>query len=1364
MNTRLSPSQDHLPLEREARAHKKEDCLSDSHPLSHYRGVRAWVLLADPGAGKSDVFTTLGLMENGTCIRARDFMEVGAPTNWHEPLFIDGLDEISASSSLGITPLGLIRQKLHQLGTPKFRISCREADWRGNADGDALKRLVGDDNFAELHLTPLSHAQSVGLIAHWRPCTKAQAEAFMQEAGKRDLEGLLDNPQTLHMLVKAHATNGGDWPASKTQTYEMACAQLVREHNDEHLANTRDSTPPDDQTLLAAGYLSAVMLLSASGSIALQRQTQPRSGVVTLPELNNTNPAPDLPACRVALHTRLFRGTGHGGEFVPVHRTVAEYLGAHYLATRINAGLPVNRVLALVLGQDGGLVPELRGLHAWLAAVAPANLRRELIAHHPLGVVINGDIRAFSRDDKLNVLNALQHEATQDASFRRGNWASHPFGALATPDMEDDFRAPLQSPDRSPAHQALLGCVLDALAHGMPMPALTSVLEQVVRDKTYWSHLRTAALRILVAYSSNDGNWMILTTLLADVHVNAVEDMEDELLGTLLQTLYPVHVTPAKLWSYFKKPKKENFLGAYKRFWRELGNGKKLNPGDVPILLDALHASNFHLIDRASHWGISKVVGELLACGVTQYGTQIETQRLDNWLALGNGLGHHPVELEHKNTIRQWLGENPAVYKALFEYGLTASIKDRNTRFGKLSRIRLQLYGAPAPDDAQQWFLSLAEACGDEDLRHQLLREAFDATEHKTGADAAVSLLEQWSVGHTADTDWVQGQLSCHYPPPAEKQEYIDSEARSEALRNEEHLQQVSLFRQTLPSFETSLAHLGALSEIGNHYLNYFGESNQQTANDRLLELLNQDREWVKLALKGLRQCLFRDDLPSCTEIIDLNLKGSLYNLALPCLAAMELRYTEDPLTALDLAPTILETLAAFFLTSHTSEGSTWFKPLLAQRPDVLTSVMLRLINKQIAAKKEHADGVYALACDPDYALVARLITPALATAFPAKAAKKQLHNLRMLLVSAWANLDKDAQLSLISNKLGAQGMDVAQQTYWLTLGALLAPDLYLARTRQFVEKSQIRTQHAFALLYELRERGGLQANLTVQTQSFLIGLLGPHSNPGWLIGSGYVTTEMNMGEYVAGLMSNLAGNPDDAAAQALTDFQQRHDMKQWHDPLNRALYDQHIARRKALFKPATVKQVSNTLANLQPASAADLWALTTDHLTHLIRQIRDSDKDIYDQYWDGDTPKSEERCRNALLTALEPRLSPLAITVIPERQLADKKRADIGIASGLIHIPLEAKGEWNPDLWKAIDKQLIAQYCREPACDGYGIYLVFWFNSDRKKPGATDGGSPPKTPQELQQRLKATVPNSHKHKIAVLVVDCSKPHPTKSI
>ena len=82
--------------------------------------------------------------------------------------------------------------------------------------------------------------------------------------------------------------------------------------------------------------------------------------------------------------------------------------------------------------------------------------------------------------------------------------------------------------------------------------------------------------------------------------------------------------------------------------------------------------------------------------------------------------------------------------------------------------------------------------------------------------------------------------------------------------------------------------------------------------------------------------------------------------------------------------------------------------------------------------------------------------------------------------------------------------------------------------------------------------------------------------------------------------------------------------------------------------------------------------------------------------------------------------------------------------------------------MWKAIGHQLIAKYGREPASDGYGIFLVFWFTGNLK--GApTDGGAKPKTPQELQKRLAATVPEELRHKIAVLVVDCSKPQAVQS-
>jgi len=1345
---------DRLPLERSVRVRTKEDSLSSPEPLSHYRDVPAWVLLADPGAGKSDTFETLSQIEGGYCITARDFVELTLPDGWQAPLFIDGLDEFTAGNTTGTTALGQIRSKLQQLGTPRFRISCREADWRGNADSEALQRLVGNGNFAELHLAPLSQAQTLALIGHWQPCSESKAKEFMREAELHDLEGLLNNPQTLSLLVKVIGVAGNQWPDSKTKTYEMACAQMVREHNGEHLAKTSHNTLPDDQVLLAAGYLSAVMLLSGSGGIALQGQREPRAGVMALPELLSADSAPDLLACRAALRTRLFRGDGHS-DFWPVHRTIAEYLGAKYLTQCIQGGLPASRVLALMQGEDAGIVPELRGLHAWLASTESRQLRRELIEEDPLGVVLNGDVRNFSRTEKLGVLRALRDEATRYTYFRSQNWASRPFGALATADMEGDFQALLQSTDRSPPHFSLLDCVLDALAHGQHMPTLAPALEQVVRDKTYWPKLRTSALGILVTDANKDNNWSALMQLLADVHSNVVEDLEDELLGALLQALYPSRISPLELWKHFRKPKVEHFLGAYRQFWYELVN-ENVAQKDVSALLDALLSTGYQLSNQRDNLGSSSIVGELLVRGVIQHGIQIQAQRLYGWLSLGLGPQYYcSLGQKHKTVLGQWLSEHSVLYKTLFEHGLQLPTAANDSGFSRLWRVRKHLYGAQEPTDAELWYLSLAQACSDDGVRRQLVTDAFRLTHQKDGPDAAILQLEKWCSNWPIDATWVDGFLRCPYPPEEIEQEHIDFEIQRKEREAEESRQQINFFHKTLPSFVDGPAHLGALVEVAQAYLDDHRKINGETPGDRLLELLNHDGAWVRTALQGLRQCLFHADLPSAADIVDFIVEGRRYNLAEPCMAAMELRYSDNPATALELTTSSLETVTAFCLTNNFHETPDWFKQMLVQHPAVVASVMQRLISQQIAAKKEHVDGLYTLANGKGYAEVAKQIVPQLMANFPVKASEKQLKNIRLLIVAMLTHLDRESQCSLIAGKLSVKGMDVGQQAYWLTAGVLLAPELYQDRILQFAKKSQMRVSHVFALVHECGNRDGLQVVLPIAIQVFLIEQLGPRSNPSWSKERGLVTLEMNMSEFVAGLIASLAGKPDDAALQALTALRQNQALKHWNDSLSRALYDQRITRRKALFKPTPVQQVCATLANLKPANAADLWALTVDHLTQLIRQIRDSDTDDYDQYWDGDSPKSEERCRNALLSALKLRLASLDISAQPERHHADKKRADIEVASGLIHIPLEAKGEWHKDVWKAIGNQLIAQYCREPASDGYGIYLVFWFTGDLK---ASDGGIRPKTPQDLQQRLTATVPEALKHKIAVLVVDCSKP------
>ena len=69
------------------------------------------------------------------------------------------------------------------------------------------------------------------------------AQAFIAAAEERSVDGLLVNPQTLNMLADVVAQGGG-WPKSRKETFEMACDQMVREHNEEHEAAQQSNSPP----------------------------------------------------------------------------------------------------------------------------------------------------------------------------------------------------------------------------------------------------------------------------------------------------------------------------------------------------------------------------------------------------------------------------------------------------------------------------------------------------------------------------------------------------------------------------------------------------------------------------------------------------------------------------------------------------------------------------------------------------------------------------------------------------------------------------------------------------------------------------------------------------------------------------------------------------------------------------------------------------------------------------------------------------------------------------------------------------------------------------------------------------------------
>ena len=250
-----------------------------SRPVAAYRDAPAYVLLGDPGSGKTTSFEAecKALGDDAHFATARDFLafDVGAHPEWRgRTIFIDGLDEVRAGGGDARTPLDVLRGRLDALGKPRFRLSCREADWLGANDRTRLATVSQNAGLVLLRLDPLTDDDIERILS-----ARAGIDdpgSFVGTARERGVAGFLANPQCLHMLAYVVA-DGENWPGSRLELFEEACRRMLREQNEEHVAaaerSSLSATVPND-LLDVAGRLCAVLLVSGSAGYALERRAE----------------------------------------------------------------------------------------------------------------------------------------------------------------------------------------------------------------------------------------------------------------------------------------------------------------------------------------------------------------------------------------------------------------------------------------------------------------------------------------------------------------------------------------------------------------------------------------------------------------------------------------------------------------------------------------------------------------------------------------------------------------------------------------------------------------------------------------------------------------------------------------------------------------------------------------------------------------------------------------------------------------------------------------------------------------------------------------------------------------------------------
>lgn len=1337
-----------------------------SKPLRYYADAAAYVLIAEPGAGKTTAFKTEAARQRGEYETVTNFRAFDDKAEWHDKtMFLDGLDESRAGALDGRTPLDEIRGKLHRLGCPPFRLSCRWADWMAVTDRNRLREVSRDGTVIVLRLDPLSEQNVKDILAN--NYGVEDTDGFIETARERGVEQLLSNPQNLELL--ARSVSRGKWPDSRKETFDEACRILACEPNGEHLA-ANPSSADTGPLIEAAGRLCATQLLSGVAGYTLPDRAEPDDTYPSLTEVGDEARG----RMRQVLGTRLFVGASEG-KLAPAHRQIAEFLAAQHVSRLLDEGLPLERVLALVTGFDGELVPSFGNFVSWLA-VHNKRSRKRLSQLDPSGLIYAGDQQTYSISEKREILRSLRRQSWNPWCSRSLSWISG-IGAIVSPELEETFREILSEGQRDNEHQSYVMSLMQMLADGEPLPALSDALQEAVRDPTWNYGVRCAAVDVLAAYHADDRlGTEVLTRIVASIEEGSLDDPQDELLGITLKALYPAELSMAEVQRYLREPKRTSAGGEYANFWkRHVPN--ESTPEQVTELLDGI-ATRFEDYrpfltgETGRRTGLSQLPLDLLTRILTasRWGDLdgVAADRLYEWLGVVSDPGLAPLERE-KTRLRFDLEWNADALKAVIAHGVETRLRAGGDCSDLIDR---HLFGARPRLGYDRWCVEMALNARESEAASFYLLELVDRVTAETTALDELT-VEGVRLALTADEALVE-QFDEIVERRTRGETRRELRAMSESAANPElpgdTAEQLAWQARIVAEAMALRVGLGSpqlLYQAAEVYLGIQDTSVGKSPRQRVVNLIGSRDDLIDLLVSGLEGSVEREDLPECDDVVRLFDRSRVHWLVLPFVAGLHSLEQSDRLVVEDLsegqirlAVTLLYMLPQESLDPDSTGGTrghrpVWFRNLLRDNPALVANTIRRSAARKLETGVQSVTELRELGEAADHEQVAEIASLPILESFPRAETESALMGLCWSLKAALVRCEWSALGHVIRERLARASQGSAEQACWVTAGYLVDPARFREDFQSLAEDEEgLQWLPRFVAAGSFRSDFGRRLT-SADVASFVVAMgvaLRIHGMPE----RAYWST--------ADLIAALAEDPGRDATDTLAALARVADAKPWTPAITDATDRQARKRREREYRHADIRQVVKTLDNGTPANAADLAALVVEELQELSLKIRDGNTSDWRQHWNTDhhkrptNPKHEDLCRDAVLSDLQDRLGRLGIDAQPEGVYAEDKRADIRVSFDGLNVPVEIKRSCHDDLWTAVHNQLIAKYTRDPGASGSGIYLVFWFGDTEKCAPTRYSAWAPQTAEDVRRRILESLDQREQRLISVCVIDVAPP------
>lgn len=1314
------------------------------------------VVLAEPGAGKTELMCRLAKQLGTTVVTASKFVYVGAKEK-NTLLVIDAFDELAKVDTAGIYKL---LGQAKAANPTRVYLSSRSSEW-DNAATNAFNDFFGHTPLV-VRLYGFDLAEQRAIFDHHVP--GEDFAAFQAEVARFDLETLLPNPQFLKLFADAYIESERHF-TDKRSIFAQAVERLAKEANPN--VTRINPTLSTTQKVNIASEVFTKLLLSGAEGVCISEATENRMYPLLASLFDVDTAAGGI------LATRLFKPGDSADQHRPVHKIVAEYCAADYLTNRIKDPadpLTLSKCLPII-APNSTVRDELRGLLGWMAALGNKSIEESAIELDPYAVLANGDPSQLEHSSKRLLVNRLKEIETQDPYFRRGDfWRRFSVAGFFTQDVVEEIKPLLVAESGG----QLRDLILELLA-GLPaIIQLEDELHQLIITPTGSKITRLLANRCLLDIASYDHR-PNLALLISEASNTSLH-----IAAETIETLGPETFERSYLVDFFRAGA-NLYPGHQERYDRAAGERyfvkKSINGLDITTiewLLDELTKDLSCVCGKKPHEcgcrnGISKIIGSMLDRYFELAKPPFDPVQVWQWV--GN-LNYHENKTEKQSNAVKVLHD------------------DDRLRQGIIAHVFVELTDRDQIFETKIKFHSLVNC-------HAGL--IFHTEDYKFIVDLAFetdnpNLWASFIAGHRYyknKGDRGPDTLRRHMREQAEKK---TSFMREWAKTNRSIAQQFK--RENRMWRGRRIRRMGRYrrkqDEIRAANIKYAQDNRTIVEGGRHWSYLVSFAELVlespaKIEHEFGDEALVRNALINCLEFIAPHVPDLSELAELQCASKYQLSELILYAACLEIMRVKgnLEEVDRRLLRALRTNIHMGYSAVSKEESDALTTEVDRLI----FSDAESAENFLRQYVEPQLAQ-AECQHPELwllrsEEAFSHSRAALSIEWLKHYNELALGPLDtlfeiaaqygsRDKLKDIIAERCAefmascptlTKNEDIEQKrTFWLVRAWYYLNDA--PQTEIYWEWLKA-SKDTVLVLYERSGRitHGDHPYWPKLTPSMVEAILDafiekwPRVDLPRSWGSESPKEEKAY-RFLTDVIWSINSEEPDAAIPALNRLLADQRFAGLHNDLKSMHAGQVMKKALRDFEPPTPHQIVNRLDRDAVVTVEGLRQIVLQELQDFQKAIDGGEFNSADRFYEKGERLDEIKSTEIIAERLNLRLEPQGISVTPEHQLKGAKRSDF-TATKMIGgkrrlLVTEVKGQWHKELYTAASAQLYERYSIHPAAEQQGIFLAIWFDGDEKVAGRKRHGIG--DAQELKSSIEASLPKELKGLIDVFVLDVSKP------